>query len=167
MIRLFTAICLLMTSSMAIQAEEISAEKLAVIKELMAVTGAAANASQFSQAFTQQMTAVLRVSNPDISERALEIVQEEVAKVVAEELQNESLQSQIYPLYARYFTLDELQGLVAFNKSPVGQKANAVMPQLIEQSLIAGQEWSRQVQPLMSERILNRFREEGITIRTQ
>jgi len=154
-------------AAIASESTDLNREKLAAIKELMEITGAAANAAQFSQAFTQQMIAVLKVSNPDISERALQIVREEVANIVSEQLAQEALQAEIYPLYARHFTLEELQGLIAFNKSPVGRKANAVMPQLIQESLVAGQEWSKQVQPIMSERILKRFQQEGISIRSK
>ena len=149
----------------ALGAEEIAQKKLAAIKELMQITGAEANSAQFSKLFTQQMLTILRANNPDISAKAVQIVTEEVAKLVKEELENGSLQSQIYPIYARYFSVEDLQGLIEFNKSAVGQKANKVMPYLMEESLSAAQSWSDKVGPKMSERVLDRFRHEGIVVR--
>jgi|TARA_B100001971_G_C18136704_1_gene508039 hypothetical protein len=144
--------------------EEIAQKKLAAIRELMQITGAEASSAQFSALFTQQMLSILRTNNPSISDKAVQIVTEEVSRLVKEELKSESLQSQIYPIYARYFTLEDLQGLIDFNKSEIGVKANKVMPRLMEESLSAAQSWSEKVGPKMSERVLNRFKQEGIIV---
>jgi hypothetical protein len=68
---------------------------------------------------------VLKISNPNLSQRAANIVQEVVNDSVVGAFGNESLEREIY---AKYFTFDELEGLIAFNRSPTGQKANRVMP---------------------------------------
>lgn len=148
----------------AAAAQEPDAEKMAAIKELLEVTGAVANSNQFSQAFSQQMIGMLKATNPGISEQALVIVSEEVQATVEEELARETLQRRIYPIYASHFTLEELKALIAFNKSPVGQKANRLMPVLVEESLAAAQSWSKQVGPRISARILARLEAEGIEI---
>ena len=71
---------------------------------------------------------MLKISNPNLSQRAANIVQEVVNDSVVGAFGNESLEREIYPIYAKYFTFDELEGLIAFNRSPAGQKANRVMP---------------------------------------
>jgi len=108
--------------------QSISADKLTVIRELMEVTGAQIDRSEFSKAFIQQMISVLRAKDPTLPDRITTIVTEEVHALVAKELDDEVLQHKIYPIYANHFTLDELKQLVEFNRSPVGQKANQVMP---------------------------------------
>ncbi|MCZ6502988.1 MAG: DUF2059 domain-containing protein [Gammaproteobacteria bacterium] len=158
-------LCLLLINGGYINAEEeIAQAKMDAISELMQITGAEANSAQFSRLFTQQMLSILRANNPNISEKVVQIVTEEVARLVKEELQNGSLQAQIYPIYARYFTLEDLQGLIEFNKSPVGVKANKVMPRLMQDSVSAAQSWSENVGPKISERVLNRFKQEGISL---
>ncbi len=165
-LKALSLLCLVLISGGYINAEgEVAQAKMDAIKELMQITGAEVNSVQFSRLFTQQMLSILRANNPDISEKAVQIVTEEVARLVEEELQNGSLQAQIYPIYARYFTLEDLQGLIEFNKSPVGVKANKVMPRLMQDSVSAAQSWSEKVGPIISERVLNRFRQEGISIR--
>jgi len=167
-VRLTTAAALLAICLSAFaQQEQISAEKLATIKQLMQITGASTNSEQFSKAFSQQLISVLRLGNPDISQRAVDIVQEEVHKMVAEEFAGESLQREIYLIYARYFSLEELKGLVSFNQSAIGTKANKVMPLLMQDSVTAAQIWSEDISPKISARVLNRLREEGISVRVR
>lgn len=140
-------------------------EKLSLIKELVQVTGAASNSEQYSRAFSQQLISVLRISNPDLSDRAVKIVEDEVNKSISAAFSSESLQREIYPIYAKYFTVEELKGLIAFNQSPAGQKANRVMPQLIAESNAAAQVWARTLSPQISSRVLQRFQAEGIEIK--
>lgn len=155
-----------MALSSHLQAEEpIDPKKLAAIKELIRVTGAATNGEQYARAFSQQLVSVLRMSNPELSAKAVEIINDEVGKQVRAAFSSESLQQEIYPIYARYFTLEELNGLLAFNKSPAGIKANQVMPQLMAESMQAAQVWSRTITPQISTKVLERFQAEGIEVR--
>ena len=131
----------------------------------MEVTGAQIDRSEFSKAFIQQMISVLRAKDPTLPDRVTTIVTEEVHALVAKELDDEVLQRKIYPIYANHFTLDELKQLVEFNRSPVGQKANQVMPRLVQQSMQAAEQWSAQMAPKLSNRVLKRFSDEGIKIR--
>jgi len=163
----FSLLLLLLPSPVFSETQDINPEKLEAIKELMSITDATTNSEQFSQAFSQQLLSVLRISNPDISEQMIDIVHEEVRATVAKEFRDETLQKQIYPIYAEYFTLEELKGLVAFNKSAVGTKANRMMPHLMQDTLAAAQSWSQMVGPKISANVLERFEKEGIPIRIQ
>ncbi len=153
------------TASAQSTESDVSAEKLSLIKELVQMTGAASNSEQYSRAFSQQLISVLRISNPNLSAAAIKIVEDEVNKTISAAFSSESLQKQIYPIYAKYFTVEELQGLLAFNRSPAGRKANQVMPQLIAESNAAAQIWARTLSPQISSRVLQRFREEGIEVK--
>jgi hypothetical protein len=42
-------------------------------------------------------------------------------------------------------TLEELNGIVAFYKSPVGAKFAAVQPGIMRQSMALGQRWGQQI----------------------
>lgn len=144
--------------------QSIPPEKLHAIRELINITGARMDREAIAQTFIQQMLSVLRAHNPDLPEKAIDIVTEQVYAIVAEEVGKESLQQHIYPIYAKYFTLAELKGLIEFNRSATGRKANKVMPKLIQESMDAAQNWSRQLGPGLSQRVLKRFAAEGIEI---
>ncbi len=51
----------------------------------------------------------------------------------------------ILPIYSKHFTLEELEQLIAFNRTPLGQKVIAEMPMVMKESMSAGQEWGRQL----------------------
>ena len=152
-------------SAPIVSAQDIDEKKLDAIKSLMSVTGATSNSDQFAKAFSQQLVSVLRLSNPEISTNTINIVNEEVDRIVNEEFAAESLQRQIYPIYAEYFTLGEIQALIDFNKSQIGIKANQVMPRLIQDSINAAQNWSQEVGPKISTSVVERLKKEGISIR--
>jgi len=164
-IRIFICAIFFLATAWVQAAEPVDPRKLAAIKELITITGAATNSEQYSRAFSQQLVSVLRMSNPQLSVEAVKIVNEEVGRAVRDAFNAESLQQEIYPIYANYFTLEELQGLLAFNKSPAGIKANQVMPQLMAESMQAAQLWSRAITPKISSRVLERFQKAGIEVR--
>ena len=142
--------------------EAIPVEKVEAIRELMQVTGAGADQAELIRVFTQQMLSVLKLNSKDLPDTIDKIVEEEVTSVIQNELANESLQSLVYPIYARYFTTDELRSLAAFYKTPAGQKANRVTLELMQESRVAAQAWSQSIGPALSERVLLRLRNEGI-----
>ncbi len=147
--------------------ESLTNAKTEAIRELIRITNAQINEEAFNQAFTQQLVSVLRSRNPGLTDRAEEIVEEEVRAVVAQEMTNETLLKVIYPIYARYFTLEEIEALIAFNRSSAGRKANEVMPMLIQESRTATQTWSTEIGPRITERVLRRFRDENIDVHTR
>ena len=138
--------------------------KIAAIRELLEVTGAHADQKQLSRTFSLQFISVLRANNAVLSKTAIEIIEAEVKQVVAEQLANEVLQQKMYRIYAQYFTLEELEGLIAFNRSPTGIKANRVMPVLLRESMSAAQQWSEEIGPTLSRRIMARLKEENIDL---
>jgi uncharacterized protein len=48
-------------------------------------------------------------------------------------------------VYAKNFTLEEIQGLVKFYESPLGQRVVKVLPQVIQESQAAGAQIDQQV----------------------
>jgi len=57
-----------------------------------------------------------------------------------------------YPLYDKFFTEDELKGLLSFYKSPVGQKSIVVMPALMQESMQRASEMILpKIEPIITE----------------
>ena len=145
-------------------ADEIDPAKAKAIRELLEVTGAQADLEQLTRTFTQQMISVLQASNTTLPPGSIQIITKEVDLVLAEQLRREVLQQKMYKIYAKYFTLGEIQGLTAFNRSEIGRKANRVMPILMRESMNAAQEWSEEIGPILSARVRERLEAEGVTI---
>ncbi|MDR1144298.1 MAG: DUF2059 domain-containing protein [Spirochaetaceae bacterium] len=61
------------------------------------------------------------------------------------------------PLYDKYFTHDEIRGLLQFYESPVGRKMLAVTPDLTQESFGIGQAWGTK----LAEDIIAELRRQG------
>ena len=48
-------------------------------------------------------------------------------------------------VYDRHFSTDELRQLVAFYKTPIGQKLLQLQPTILQESMIAGQQWGQRI----------------------
>lgn len=73
------------------------------------------------------------------------------------EAKPEDFVNMILPVYAKYYTEDEINQLIAFYKTPVGKKVISTMPQLMQESMQIGQEWGEK----LAEKIYNQIEEKG------
>lgn len=161
---LLSAGCLSLLLTLGSEAQEsaIEAEKIAAIDELITVTGAVDLGEQFSAIMVQQMAQAIRQSRPDIQPRAFEIMTEVVNELISEELASGSLQDVLYPIYDRYFTLEELQALLNYYATDIGRKTLEVMPQLTQDSIQAGQMWGAALGPRIAEQVNAALAAEGL-----
>ena len=146
------------------RAQNIDADKLAAIRELLKITGAQADSAQLTKSLSQQLIGVLRANNTQLSNEDMEMITHEVGAVVGEQLTNEVLQKKIYRVYARYFTLEDIQSLIEFNKSPAGRKANRVMPTLMRETKSETNTWVEEVAPEITRRVSEKLKQEGIRV---
>ncbi|HXM70141.1 MAG TPA: DUF2059 domain-containing protein [Thermoanaerobaculia bacterium] len=63
----------------------------------------------------------------------------------------------VIPIYARHFSESDLDGLIAFYSSPLGQKVTHEMPAVTSECVVTGQEWGRK----LSNQILARAKQKG------
>lgn len=153
-------ILLLFVLSLATQAkaqEPISADKKALIKELLIVTDTKNNAEQILDTVLLQMQRempklILQTlsQDPRYNQMSTE-KKEEMKKYVNESstrISNrfrelapqrlnfaETIEQISYPLYDKFFTEGELKDLIAFYGSSTGKKSIKVMPQLMGESM--------------------------------
>lgn len=64
------------------------------------------------------------------------------------------------PVYLKNLSPADVQELIRFYESPVGQRYSAVMPVITQESMAVGQKWGA----LMGERIMKRLQEKGYKI---
>ena len=164
LLMLTITLCYCITPSLG-YCDELTLEKKEAIKELLIVTGATQMGELFGNAISQQMIQVLKNSKPDIDPKALDIVNEEIKVLMHEELVvKESLNPFMYPIYHKYLTLEETNGLIRFYKTPLGRKTISVMPKMTQEGMKAGQAWGQSIGVKLQQRVLDRFKKEGIKI---
>jgi hypothetical protein len=110
------------------------------------------------QSMLDQMMAALApmITNSANTDPQEQKILQRMSVILAEELKKTNFSSLTAELYDKYFTNEEITGLIQFYQSPVGQKAVQVLPKLSEESLARGMEMGQQA----AVRALSRLAEE-------
>jgi len=105
------------------------------------------------------MSATMQQGQSELSPRVHEII----AEVVIDSLEDNmgALMDSIIPLYARYFTEEDIDQLLEFYSTATGQKVIEVMPILMQESMAAGSAWAMELMPEVHEQIQERLAAEG------
>lgn len=156
-----TLLLLLVLCAPALGAD-IAPAKAQMIRQLMDMTGAHNMSLQFAKVMNQQVAQVLKATQPDVPERALEVVENEINRMMEQEAP--ALLNRLAPIYDRQFSETELQQLIAFYQTDLGKKTITVMPTIMRESLAAGQAWGQEMAPKLMTRLEARFKQEKIEL---
>jgi hypothetical protein len=129
------------------------------ILKLLEYTGATGLSSQLAALMTR---AIIQQSKmPQASAGA--IVSEVVQSAVASHTNGPNgLVARLVPVYAKYFTHDEIRKLLTFYESDIGKKTVAVMPMALQEGAQVGQAWANELGPEIKTELEKRFRAEGL-----
>lgn len=146
-------------------AADISPEKKKLIDALLEQMGQSAltTGALFADQYIQQTITYLKRTHPDLDPKAYTIVEEEIKSVINEEIVVKgAYKNMLYPIYDKHYSNNELEQLIAFNKTPLGQKVIRVMPTITQEGMQAGQKFGATLGPILQKRIQTRFQAEGI-----
>ena len=143
-------------------ADDLTPQKRADIERLLEMTGATRLGKQLAVLSAGPMVQSLKERHPGIPQKALDALPEEVGAVF--EANIGTFVASIIPLYHRYFTAEEIKGMIAFYSTPLGQKAINSMPGLMSESVAIAQKWGQGLDPLIAERVRARLKKEGIDL---
>ncbi len=87
-----------------------------------------------------------------MTEPIIEMVPQEKREAFKKELaeSTQGLYTKMAAVYTESFTEDELDKILAFYATPVGEKMVAVTPELTKKGMEIGQAWGMELQPLMA-----------------
>ena len=145
-----------------VAADELTPQKRADIERLLEMTGATRIGRQMAALSAAHMTQSLRQTHPQIPPRALDFLPEEVGAVFDANVG--AFLSAMIPVYHRYFTAEEVKGMIAFYSTDLGRKAISAMPGLMSESMAIGQQWGQSLGPTIAERVRARLKKEGIDL---
>ncbi len=135
------------------------------ILQLIEMTGGTHMGQLFGNAIAQQITNNLKASHPDLPPKAITIVKEETGKVLSNPKVSKQLTDMLVPIYARYYTDEDVRQMIAFYKTPLGKKIIKNNPEILQASMQSGEQWGRDVLgPELVQRIRTRFQQEGIKL---
>jgi uncharacterized protein len=136
---------------------EISDEKQTLIDTLLKQVGHSADeiSNQIITSYLQQITAVIKQSEPDISPETLQEIAITVSTAVQQQVvEQDKYKAMIYPIYDRHFTEQELQKIIEFNQTDFGKKLLNVVPLVFSQHQHVFSELSLDLAPEVNKRIL-------------
>ena len=122
-----------------------NAEKVRDIRRLLDLTGAGNLGAQVMD----QLLGSFKQSNPAVPAKFWDDLRGELNAGQLTEL--------VVPIYDRHLSHDDVKQVIAFYESPAGRKLISVQPQIVAESMKAGQDWGRAA----AERILERMKEQG------
>ena len=112
----------------------------ALIRELLTLTGT----DQMMTQAVDQMFSIVRPGLERASAGKPAGYVDEWYDVFRAEFLGYDFDSAMVELYSKHFTADELQELVVFHRSPVGQKSIQVMPAIMQESMNMGSQLGQQ-----------------------
>ena len=144
-------------------ADNIAPAKRADIEKLMRITGPPDVTKQISNFFVRQMSQAIKASRPDLPARAYQILGEEINRVIEEQMTAKGgFLDMGIPIYAEHFSHEDIKGLLKFYQSDLGKKTIKVEPLILQEKLALAQDWSKSLEPIIKNKINQRFQKEGI-----
>ena len=152
------------TPAFADEAAEAAAYRSAV-QELLELTEAAKMGEQMGMAIFNSVMAGATQKNPEVPQRALEIVQQTAAEVFGSMMDDqEKLLDEFVPIYERHFSLADIQAMNDFYRTPVGRKMVEAMPSTVAEGAAVGQRLAEGLMPRFVETLNARLTAEGLSI---
>jgi hypothetical protein len=111
----------------------ISEEKLKLIEKMFALTGA-------KELMAEQVSLII----PAIKKAHPEIP-EEFWRRCAQKMNVEELAKEIYPIYDKYFTEEDLKAFIVFYGTLAGQKLKGTLPQMMREMTRTCSQWGERV----------------------
>lgn len=144
-------------------ADNIAPAKRADIEELMRITGALDMTKQMSNFLVLQKSQAIKAARPDLPAKVYQILGEEINRVIEEQMTAQGgFLDMVIPIYARYFSHEDIKGLLKFYQTELGQKTIKTLPLILQESMTLEQDWSGALGPLIKNRVNQRFKKEGI-----
>lgn len=158
---LFLSFFLLLLATPALaQDKPANQEKTDSIRRLLTLTGA----EKLQQNLVDQLTGAMRpilMASLQGNQRA-ERIFVRMTELMAEEIKKSDFSRINVELYDKYFTNEDIKGLIQFYESPLGKKTVQVVPALTQESVTRGME----VGQLAGQRAMTRLVEEFPELKT-
>lgn len=113
------------------------------IRKLMQMTGAANMGLQVADSMIAQF------------KKGMPQIPDEFWTEFRNEINANELTNLVVPIYAKHFSHDDIKQLIAFYKTPIGKKLIALQPQIMQESMAAGQKWGTKI----GQRAIKKLRE--------
>jgi uncharacterized protein len=120
--------------------QKVDPEKEKAIRHLMDLTGTAKMGNNMTEMISMQVKTAMSRNLP--ADRLAKFMDDFNQKLSVRAPATEVADAQI-PIYAEHFTMDDLQGMIHFYESPVGQRMVKTLPAVLQESQKTGADIER------------------------
>ena len=148
-------------------ADNITPAKRADIEKLMRIIGPSTREAtkQMSNLFIGQLSQAIKASRPDPPAKAYRILGEEINRVVEEYMTAKGgYLDMVVPIYDRHLSHEDIKGFLKFYETELGKKMIKTYPLIFQESMALLQDWSKSIEPLIKNKVNQRFQKEGIDL---
>lgn len=132
------------------------------IRELLEISQTETLLQQVLPILLKHSRDLVSKGHPDIPEEVWELTFGEAEAAFMESI--EGFIEQAIPIYDRNLSEEEVDGLLGFYRTPVGRSVVSKLPQVMQESMIAGQSWGRAVGAQIHRRVIETLKDEGYEI---
>jgi hypothetical protein len=141
--------------------EGVDPSRLAAARELIGAMRAVEGVKEAMPMLAGSVRQVIVKANPETEDDIDEAIAALHGRMIA---RVGELIDDIAPIYAQGFSLDELQSLTAFYRSPAGAKLAAMQPHMVQMTVAVGQRWGERIAAEMATEVKTRLRGKGHAI---
>ncbi len=138
-----------------------SPEALSAARALIEATGASAQFDQALPLLTGPLTQAFTTLAPGRASEIRELMAEMVKRFSA---RKSELIEQIAGIYAESMSVEDMRGVTAFYQSEVGRRMVAAQPDIMRQSMLAGQTWGQRIGAEIDAEMRRELRKRGIDL---
>ncbi len=131
------------------------AAKRADIAHLLELTNATAMGQQFANATLVEIMQILKLHRPDLDAKGLDVIVADISDVLNENMG--SFNELIINIYDQHISHEDVKAMIAFYETDAGKRLIELMPTLIQEGMVAGQQWAESLQPQLQARITKRL----------
>jgi len=107
--------------------EKVDPAKAAAIRHLMDLTNTSKLGDKVVEYFTGRVKSIM---GQNLGQDRLPAFMDTFTKEFSAKVSSDTINAAVVPIYAHYFTTDDIDGLIKFYESPLGQRVVKLMPQV-------------------------------------
>jgi len=166
-----TAFIFWVSSAYAAAANSQSSTKIAPaeradIIQLVHTTGALNIGMKLGTTLSNQLIASLKRTHPNISNKAIEDIQQAVFEITNRPSVKIKLVNTIVKLYAKYYTDEEIRGMLRFYNTRLGKKIIRTLPKITPEAFLEGEAIMRPMQGELIDKIRQNLERDHINPNT-
>jgi hypothetical protein len=152
--------CILLATPVGARADEPSPAAIAKAKEMLASGRAVQTMNAMLDPIAENVETIIEAANPGCAQQINDIIRKyftpEFRKRLPEVVDGLAI------IWACHFTIDEMDKLIAFNRTDLGQKLIALEPQIFQESVIAGRVFGQNLAREVYEKIRPELKNQGL-----